>query len=292
MREHVVEYAMKFKCRESRCAFTLVELLVVVGIIGLLISILLPVLGSARTAAIDLKCVSNVKQISTALRLYATQAKGYLPPMQETTAIDSATWHARIWSQTIGRPFPNDQFRGDGTYSYLKRTVFECPQAELSKRGGYDSNDYRKNGYAMNNGIPGTAGNINPALSLSVNVTLRMLEHKMLYKVRSPSQTMLLTDSRLFYVDYYDRGATMLQMDVLANPNAGGMIDALGRHGKKRDQWSIAFCDGSVRSLAFKDVPGTPAQYYLVANRMTPPKLVAATDVSGETKFFWTGRDK
>jgi prepilin-type N-terminal cleavage/methylation domain-containing protein/prepilin-type processing-associated H-X9-DG protein len=59
--------------------FTLVELLVVIGIIALLISILLPVLNKARAAAQKAKCMSNQKQIAYAWRMYVEEHKGWIP---------------------------------------------------------------------------------------------------------------------------------------------------------------------------------------------------------------------
>jgi prepilin-type N-terminal cleavage/methylation domain-containing protein len=60
--------------------FTLVELLVVIGIIAVLIGIVLPAMTRARMAAERTVCLSNVQQMAQALHLYGAQFKGYLPP--------------------------------------------------------------------------------------------------------------------------------------------------------------------------------------------------------------------
>jgi prepilin-type N-terminal cleavage/methylation domain-containing protein/prepilin-type processing-associated H-X9-DG protein len=274
--------------RQWRRGFTLVELLVVIGIIALLMGILLPVLSRTRASAADLKCQSNVRQISAALMIYATECEGYLPPAEDSTLPQGRpTWHTRIWQRVIGRPFQTDDFTGGGTYSYLQYTVFECPQAEGSRLGSYSSMDHRTNGYALNISVPGGYGENAMANPFQ---QLRILDHKKPAKVKTPSETLMLVDAKGFYVEYFDRGRAQNSMDAGIS-NAGGMLAALGRHGKRRDRWNVAFFDGSVRFLSFDEVPGTPDQYYTTGARLTPRQLLSSSDVSPMTKRFWVGRE-
>ncbi len=68
------------KCQNFRLpGFTLIELLVVIAIIALLLSILIPALGKGKDLVRDAMCMSNLRQISIAMRTYAQNNKDFYP---------------------------------------------------------------------------------------------------------------------------------------------------------------------------------------------------------------------
>ena len=94
--------------------FTLVELLVVIGIIALLIGILLPTLSRARQAANSVSCLSNQRQIGSAMLMYTHAHNGRLPLAYWNGTTSPGNEGATDWGWLILPDFSND---GGDTYN-------------------------------------------------------------------------------------------------------------------------------------------------------------------------------
>src|SRR3954468_19598773 len=107
-------------------AFTLIELLVVIAIIAILAAILFPVFAQAREKARQTSCLSNLRQISTAMMMYAEDHDGLFVPVIGRPSRQEKKIYLMSWMHLLE---PYTRSRG----------IFVCPSS------GHTSQDYMQN---------------------------------------------------------------------------------------------------------------------------------------------------
>jgi prepilin-type N-terminal cleavage/methylation domain-containing protein/prepilin-type processing-associated H-X9-DG protein len=276
----------------TKKAFTLVELLVVIGIIALLISILLPTLGKAREAARTVACASNGRQLALAMRLFAQEHRGYMPALSDKAWAYQNDPTRSIWVYRSGTNPPVLLDWASSLLPYLGvknvewfvnapnnvSKVFLCPSDQATNfPGDYGTtNGTTPNGPGLvifNNMAPSTAGY---PISYGVNADIGANID------RSTNQGRFgLSDN----------------MNVYAGPlGSGGVgLPLNAKLDKVRNSAEVLLiADCGVRYTAGEAVPGTPLDrhdlVYYTTNYMTSSAGMLAEDLgrlSGIAKTGW-----
>jgi prepilin-type N-terminal cleavage/methylation domain-containing protein len=171
---------------DRRSAFTLVELLVVIGIIAVLIGLLLPVLSRARAQANRVACLSNIRQLGNGILMYCNDNDGYFPT-------------CAVWDDGSYVPYPEDwvhwQANRNLDDSAIAKYVGRGEKLKSILRCPADSFEGRKPHIGINPGQGPYLYSYNMNEALAINIRGLSWRSKVT-KWRSPARKIMLTEVR------------------------------------------------------------------------------------------------
>ena len=161
---------MQSRGRGHRCGrgFSLVELLVVIGIIAVLIAILMPALKAARDQAQKIACASNLRQIGNGILMYVTEYKQHLPETVEPL------WLSGGFLDFTADPFNatvNPRSTPNVLRPYLKTNrIYVCPSAVLGYPSKTEGVTYRISASNNYDGVNATEEQLLNPLNYNYNL--------------------------------------------------------------------------------------------------------------------------
>jgi prepilin-type N-terminal cleavage/methylation domain-containing protein len=148
-------------------AFTLVELLVVIAILGILAALLLPSLSRAKNKAVQTVDINNLREIITAVQLYATDNHDFLP-VPNWLIQDLSGYPGWLYTLNLasGGSSPFQLEKGLLWPSLKNRKLYMCPM-DNTNSSLFQQRDQQLSSYAMNGAIIGYYRTNYPAVKLS-----------------------------------------------------------------------------------------------------------------------------
>jgi len=255
-------------------AFTLIELLVVISIITLLVALLLPALDQARDVARQVRCASNMRQLSLAISFY-TADYGWYPSRGTTSAVvgnavtpahphDPRSWDDKIGAGYDGRSLkpgyqnagflrhvPGNAFLDPGDYDIMDE-LYRCPFHR-----SFVLADRFQRSYQMNSGgyVDQRPDGPDPTSPQFLRGITERVWSKRPDDVPAPSGTLLLVEGDALA----DGGSQMGNPNLAATPSPywqeGGPF-TFRYEPFHQDRWNYTFVDGHVELLSPHDTVG------------------------------------
>ncbi len=220
-----------------RRAFTLIELLTVIAIIGILAALVIPTVGRVRESARAAQCASNLRQINLAVKLYIEDNKGFMPASARPLLPgEKGTGTMVLWTKAVGPYLPQ---RGK-TSTSQEHEIFVCPSAEINGKRGKDlANTYTATAAIVGLNSAGAATVTTAARSFSSIDRDRSSQIPFILEGKASNATSATTNpSRIW-------GSASQDMAVASHENT---VHFDFRH---NGRLNVAYVDGSVRAMDF-----------------------------------------
>lgn len=217
--------------RTGAAAFTVLELLVVVGVIGVLAGLVVPALAGARQTSRRIQCLHNLKQLATAVFIYTNDNFGYFPPAYYAPRREGDRLVTEAWDYTTveqdGKITVTSGLLWQGQLDV--GDVQQCPSFAGSHRWIADPHT----GYNYNTSYIGRGS----------SETVRT--PAMAANVANPGRTVLFGDGE------YRNGANKFMRSPFPSPyDASFFGRSAGTQGfRHQDMTNVVFCDGHAESL-------------------------------------------